>query len=95
MSPELRFLPDGPRVRAPEGASLRSVAEAAGADLVFGCGTGTCGSCRVRVARGLECCSPPSREERDFLEALHAPPDHRLACRVQILGDLDVEILDL
>ena len=79
---EVHFVLDDLLVRAPEGTTLREIAEHAGADLTFGCGSGSCGTCRVRVVRGLENASPPGAEERDFLTSLDATPDQRLACQI-------------
>ncbi len=92
---EVHFVLDDLLVRAPEGTPLRDIAEHAGADLTFGCGSGSCGTCRVRVVRGFEHASPPGSEERDFLASLDAPPDQRLACQMRVNGDLDIEYLGL
>jgi ferredoxin len=92
---EVTFLLDDLVVRAPEGTPLQAIADHAGADLTFGCRGGSCGTCRVRVVRGLENLSPATPEERDFLASLEAPPDHRLACQVCVNGDLDIEYLGL
>lgn len=89
----VHFLLDDLLVEAPMGTPLQQVADAAGADLTFACRTGSCGTCRVRIARGLEACPPPGPEERDFLAWLKAPADHRLACQLVVGGDLDVEYL--
>jgi len=90
----VRFLGEDLLVEAPQGTPLREIAEAAGADIVFGCGSGSCGICRVRVARGLEHASRPDPEERDLLASLGAPADHRLACRMRVEGDLEIESLE-
>lgn len=95
MSVKVHFLLEDLLVEAPEGTPLRRIAEAAGADLTFGCGTGSCGTCRVRVAEGLAHCSPPDPEERAFLQGLAAPADQRLACRVAVQGDVALEYLGL
>ncbi len=87
----VHFLLDDLLVEAPAGTRLQDIADASGADVTVGCRSGTCGTCRVRVVRGLEHCPPPGPEERDFLAALHAPPDHRLACQLAVHGDLDLE----
>ncbi len=92
---KVHFLLEDLLVEAPQGADLRAVAEASGADVTFGCGSGSCGTCRVRVVEGLEHCSEVGREERDFLQALQAPPDHRLACQVRVKGDLEIEYVGL
>jgi ferredoxin len=95
MTVKVHFLLDDLLVQAPLGTSLQEIAEAAGADLTFGCRTGSCGTCRVRVAEGLRHCSTPGAEEREFLLALGAPADERLACQVRVQGDVDIDYLGL
>ncbi len=90
---QVHFLEEDLLVEAPSGAALLEIAETSGADITFGCRAGSCGTCRVRIAQGCEHCSPMTSEERDFLGALHAPPDHRLACQVAVQGDIEVEFL--
>ena len=50
---EIHFLLDDLLVEAPEGCRLQEVVDACGADISFGCRSGSCGTCRVRVASGL------------------------------------------
>jgi ferredoxin len=90
---QVRFLPEDLLVAAPRGTPLQAVADASGADITFGCRSGSCGTCRVRILAGLENCSAMAPEERDFLRGLDAPVDHRLACQVRVEGDVDVEYL--
>ncbi len=92
---KIHFLLEDLLVEAPAGTLLQRVADVAGADITFGCRTGSCGTCRVRVAEGLTNCSEPGPEERDFLKGLAAPPDQRLACQVCIQGDVAIEYLGL
>jgi ferredoxin len=82
-------------VEAPAGTPLQRIADAAGADITFGCRTGSCGTCRVHVVEGLEHCSEAGAEERDFLKGLDAPADQRLACQVTVHGDVAIEYLGL
>ena len=89
----VRFLPEDLLVEAPEGTSLQAIADAAGADITFGCRSGSCGTCRVRVLDGGEHCSPVAPEERDFLAGIAAPADHRLACQVRVNGPVTLEYL--
>jgi ferredoxin len=95
MPVKVHFLLEDLLVEAPTGTSLQAIADASGADLTFGCRTGSCGTCRVRIAEGLGHCSVPSPEERDFLRGLGAPADQRLACQVRIHGDVAIEYLGL
>ena len=89
----VRFLPEDLLVEAPAGTSLQAIADAAGADITFGCRSGSCGTCRVRVLAGREHCSAMGPEERDFLRGMDAPAGHRLACMFSVDGDVDIEYL--
>jgi ferredoxin len=90
---QVHFLLDDLLVEAPAGTRLQDIADASGADITFGCRTGTCGTCRIRVAKGLEHCSPANPEERDFLSGLQAPANHRLACQIALNGNVELEYL--
>jgi ferredoxin len=89
----VRFLPEDLLVEAPWDTPLQDIADAAGADLTFGCRSGSCGTCRVRVREGLDGCTPMTPEERDYLRGIDAPADHRLACQVRVRGPLDIDYL--
>ena len=87
----VHFLPEDLLVEAPVGALLVDIADASGADITFGCRSGSCGTCRVRMVRGLEHCSPMTAEERDFLAGLEVPANERLACQVAVQGDIAID----
>ena len=91
---QVTFMPEDLLVEAPLGTSLQAICDAAGADITFGCRSGSCGTCRVRILAGGEHCSPVLPEERDFLAGLDAPADHRLACQVSVTGPVHVEYLE-
>jgi ferredoxin len=63
--------------------------DAGNSPLLFGCRTGICGTCLVRVRGEVPA---PSDDERELLEVL-APgdPEARLACQLYALSDLEVE----
>ena len=84
----VHFLDEDVEVEAPRGSSLQAIADKGRLDLPFGCRTGTCGCCRIRIHEGLDRISAPDGAERAFLAALHAPPEDRLACAVRVDGDL-------
>lgn len=92
---QVHFLTEDLLVEAPAGTGLAEIATAAGADLTFGCRAGSCGTCRVRVAEGIEHCSGMTAEERDFLSGLGVPTDQRLACQVTVQGDVAIEYLGI
>ncbi len=92
---KVHFILEDLLVEAPPGTPLQRIADAAGADITFGCRTGSCGTCRVQVTEGLSQCSEMGPEERDFLNGLGAPADQRLACQVSVQGDVSIDYLGI
>jgi uncharacterized 2Fe-2S/4Fe-4S cluster protein (DUF4445 family) len=88
----LEVMPDGVKVRAKAGELLADVLIRAGVPLSLYCHKrGVCGKCAVRIRSGL---LPLLEEaERSILEKRGLSPDHRLACRFSVRGDMAVEIL--
>jgi ferredoxin len=60
----------------------------------FDCRGADCGICVLRITAGREHLSPPTREEADFLKAMRAAPDERLACQCRVMGDCSVQVED-
>lgn len=58
----------------------------------FDCREADCGICIVKVIAGLEHLNDKTDAERDFLAAMRADADERLACQVRILGDVRVQV---
>jgi ferredoxin len=87
------FVLEDLEVEVPHGTKLSEVVEASGADITFGCKSGTCGTCRVRVVQGNHHLSLPTPEERDFLSSLGAADDERLGCQFCILGDVSIDYI--
>lgn len=87
------FVLEDLEVEVPHGTSLAEVVDASGADITFGCKSGTCGTCRVRVVDGLENLSPTTPEERDFLSSLEAEANERLGCQFCIQGDVSIDYI--
>ncbi|AIE74164.1 MULTISPECIES: 2Fe-2S iron-sulfur cluster-binding protein [unclassified Synechocystis] len=56
--------------------------------ILFGCRTGLCGTCLVKVIGEIP---PPKAEERELL-AILAPQDSqaRLACQIELTGDIAI-----
>lgn len=57
-------------------------------------GNATCTTCRVLVIKGLENCSPREGIEAERAEEVGFPENERLACQTEILGDIEIEILN-
>ena len=58
----------------------------------FDCRRADCGICIVRIEVGSENLSVPTKAEKDFLQAMHADPEERLACQVRIFGDVTIKV---
>jgi ferredoxin len=61
-----------------------------GVQLSFQCREATCAKCRVRVLAGQENLSEPGRKERARLGDDNIADGMRLACQVQVYGDVEV-----
>ena len=115
--PTVKFIKENVELEVPEGANLRREAIKAGINLnlglngfgqrinrYFNCaGKGMCGSCRIRIAQGIDNASKPTmREKLQFKVPIFPDPlpkfayaqygeELRLACQVKVLGDMEVE----
>jgi len=119
--PLVKFIKENKEIEVPEGANLRAEAIKAGAtphkgfinglggtvNKVLNChGFGQCGTCRVKIVKGIENASPMGLVEkfRFYSPVTIGPPDPtpclayignedtmRLACQTKVLGDMEVE----
>ncbi|MEY4631307.1 MAG: hypothetical protein RIQ81_1427 [Pseudomonadota bacterium] len=89
------FTSEDLEVDADEGIALVDVAAEVDCDITFGCKSGSCGTCRIRVVAGKENLSPASKEESDFLSDFGAHPDERLGCQLKINGDCKIRYVGL
>jgi ferredoxin len=58
----------------------------------FDCRASDCGICAIKIISGAEALSPKTAAEEDFLKAMKADPDERLACQTRFLGDVEIAI---
>ena len=86
---EVVFAP-GPTVLAKLGESLLRVAQANQVPIESGCRMGICGADPVRVLRGGENLSPPSRAELATLQRFGLPAGCRMACAARVRGPVMV-----
>jgi ferredoxin len=115
--PIIKFIKENKEIEAPMGANLRKEALKAGVNphsllngmgaklsrYVINChGLGQCGTCRVKIVKGMENTSPMGMLEKirfhnpipDPLPALAFIGNEdtlRLACQTQVNGDIEVE----
>lgn len=91
MNRTLKIMPEGLVIKVPFGRKLSDVLEEAGIRLSLYCGgRAMCGKCFVEIVRGD--LPEPNEEERVLLARRHLPPNHRLACRYRVEGDLVVRV---
>jgi ferredoxin len=76
------------------GLGLQALAARCPTVLEFDCRKADCGICLVRIEAGAEHLSPLTESERDFLKAMRADADERLACQCRVLGDVKVFVPD-
>ncbi len=85
------FQPLGRRVQVAAGVSLLEAARQAGVGLNAVCGGGgSCGTCLVRVVSGEV--SPANKSEEAFISPQEFSQGYRLACQVEVLGDVLVDV---
>jgi len=91
MSPTIKVLPDGDDVAAETGEALEAVLARAGVALSLYCGgRGLCGKCFVEIVGGEVA---EARDDERVLAARRGlGPRFRLACRLEVAGDLAVRI---
>ena len=75
-------------VELAEGSAISEHLDVGNSPLLFGCRTGICGTCLLRVEGPLP---PPSAEEQELLDML-APGDAqaRLGCQIKLTADITV-----
>jgi len=82
------------KVDVEAGESLVSIAQRTTTPLTFGCQEGDCGVCSVRLLSDRVSLSPKLDREEDFLRAMRAQPDERLACQCAVQSDATILVPD-
>lgn len=57
----------------------------------FGCKRGECGTCAIKILKGMDHLTKMSALERETLRKKGCGPDYRLACQCAINGPVDIE----
>jgi ferredoxin len=78
--------------RQRKGLSFQALAARTAIPIEFDCRKSDCGICIIKVQAGTEQLSPAKEAEQDFLRAMHADADERLACQCRIYGNVRVEV---
>ena len=75
-----------------KGLGIQALCAANETPIEFDCRKADCGICIVRVIEGADQLTPPTTREADFLKAMRADENERLACQCRILGDASFEV---
>ncbi|PKL79142.1 MAG: ferredoxin [Candidatus Melainabacteria bacterium HGW-Melainabacteria-1] len=74
--------------------ALSEVLDVLNSPVLFGCRTGICATCLVRVHAGMENLPPADENEQEVLEIYaEDQPDCRLACQLKLRGDVTLEYI--
>lgn len=81
------------KIQIESGKLLSQALDASNSPILFGCRTGICGTCLVKVIDGHENISMLTEDEKDYLELLPDPSDLRLACQFMCTNNVTLEYL--
>jgi len=93
--PIVQFVSESLEVEVDPGMKLIDLASEVDCDITFGCRSGSCGTCRIKIVEGQENLSKPSAEESEFLSGFGAQKNERLGCQVVINGDCKIQYVGL
>ena len=88
----IRFKDQIQRLTVRRGLGFQALCAEHETPIEFDCREADCGICIMHVVKGMEHLSPAVGEEKDFLTAMHADADERLACQCRIMGDVEVVV---
>lgn len=90
--PKITFLSKKCTFLASQGSELLDIYKAnPWVPLKFGCTKGHCGTCRIKIMKGLENLTPPTKEELGEKKNTQFDHNYRLACQCALLGDIEIE----
>ncbi|MFA5855524.1 MAG: 2Fe-2S iron-sulfur cluster-binding protein [Candidatus Gracilibacteria bacterium] len=87
--PKVKNLTTGASAECEKGADFKEVAQKNNLGVAFGCESGICCTCLIRIKSGAENLSPKTEQEEFTLEARMAEPNMRLGCQCKINGDTE------
>jgi ferredoxin len=81
------------KIEIEKNKNLSESLDASTSPILFGCRTGVCGTCLVRVIENKNNISSSSQDEKDFLEIVSDDPRDRLACQFSCSGDVTLKYI--
>ena len=79
-------------VKVRKGVGFQALSAKYKSGIEYDCRASDCGLCAIKILSGHECLSAKTPAEADFLKAMGADDDERLACQTRILGDVKILI---
>ncbi|HEY9842988.1 MAG: 2Fe-2S iron-sulfur cluster-binding protein [Candidatus Sericytochromatia bacterium] len=76
-----------------EGRNLSEVLNVLNSPVLFGCRTGICATCLVKVHEGMENLPPLTEDEQEVLEIYTDQEQCRLACQLHLKGNVKLEYI--
>lgn len=74
------------------GTNLMNALLDAGIPVASSCrGDGVCAKCKLNIIEGMNNLTPENPNEAFLRESKNIPPNERLSCQVQILGDITID----
>ncbi len=89
--PRVTFAATDLVVEVPVGSSLLECCESNSAPVAFGCTQGRCGTCCIEILAGAENLNPKSETEINTLEGRDDVEKLRLACQLEVRGDIAIK----
>lgn len=79
-------------ITARRGLGFQAICAKHNTGIEYDCRASDCGICAIRILAGDGNLSPKTAAEADFLRAMAADPDERLACQTRVLGDVEIQV---
>ncbi len=87
MPTTVTFATDGKTVTVEKKKQLMDICEEINSTIPFGCKVGTCGTCVVKVTKGMETLTKVNLFERNRLGDGRLREGFRLSCQSEIIAD--------
>lgn len=74
-----------------KGLGLQALCARNETGIEYDCRKADCGICVIKIKNGQQNISEKTSAEADFLTAMRADDDERLACQLRMFGDVELE----
>lgn len=78
----------GETLQVEEQRKLSELLDVLNSPVLFGCRTGICATCMVRVVDGMDHLPPLTEDEQEVVEVYDGDEQCRLACQLYLKGDV-------